>query len=217
MSTRSPHAAAPASRGFSLTEMLVVSGLAVSLFGTLALLGQRASASTTENTAEDHARALVEAALGRATRELADASAASLDPTPTTPFWSDTLTFHTATGFDTAGTTWSAPRRLELAEDPSDLDNGRDDDGDGVVDERLLRLVTSEGRVVVLTSQVRELGEGELANGEDDDGDGLVDEAGFAVVLDASGLRLALSLERRDAQDGTTIASGEACLWLGND
>lgn len=202
---------------FTLAELLLAVGLGASLLGTLALLGQRASATTSERTAESHSQRELDSALARVRRELADAGSGTLDPSPEHPFWTDTLDFQTPAGFDEGGTVWSAPRRLALVDDPADPPNRLDDDGDGVIDERRLQLITEDGaRRIVLASQVRALGLGEFPNGEDDDGDGLIDEPGFCITREGNGLRVELTIEVPDAREGTVLANGVASSWLEN-
>jgi hypothetical protein len=80
---------------------------------------------------------------------------------------------------------WDLPSSLSLELDTGEIDNGLDDDGDGLIDERRLVLTRNVGGpntiTTVLCNGIPELAEGEVANGLDDNGNGVVDEAGFNV------------------------------------
>ncbi|MEO0653092.1 MAG: prepilin-type N-terminal cleavage/methylation domain-containing protein [Planctomycetota bacterium] len=96
---------------------------------------------------------------------------------------------------------WSNTHRLVLQLEPGELDNGVDDDGDGLADERQLVSILDEGelnqRARILVKGVSELGLGELANGVDDDGDGVIDEAGFSMHQTGDLLFIELALDGR--------------------
>ena len=86
---------------------------------------------------------------------------------------------------DRAHIDWSNQHRLAFEYDTGEVDDGVDNDGDGLADEGNLVLRRNDGLAnevrIVLCRGVAELFEGELANGIDDNGNGVVDEAGFNV------------------------------------
>jgi hypothetical protein len=86
--------------------------------------------------------------------------------------------------------------RVEPA--PMELNNGVDDNSNGLIDEGVLVRIEDFGgpdeRRVVLARGVSELLEGEDANGLDDNGNGLDDEGGLAITIRTSGTRDALTL-----------------------
>jgi hypothetical protein len=156
-------------------------------------------------------------ALDRIAGDLLSASAASvsvdeLAPPPPADVitWLD---YRPVTGF-AGGMLTDNLRRLRLVLHPGEVDDGIDNNGNGLVDECRLELQTDVlggGPVVGLLAHVRRLAEGELPNGLDDNGDGRVDEPGFLAIWEPPSagvagerggrLRLQLSMER-------TVAGG---------
>jgi hypothetical protein len=201
-----------ARRGASLVEILI------SVTVVLLLLGLVAESVSTSRGAygQGMSSAAVEALARRTVDALAmrftGASASSVridDPAP--PPAANVITWidwQTVEGY--AGGALLAPRsRLQLELHPGELDDGLDNNGDGMVDEcRLVFVpdVVGGGAAVGLAGFVTRYGEGELGNGVDDDGDGAVDEPGLGLAWDpvepgATGdrggrLQLQLTLER---------------------
>jgi hypothetical protein len=81
--------------------------------------------------------------------------------------------------------TFGSQSRLDIRMDDGEVDNGIDDDGDGVIDERALVLthVVALGtqRSATICHGIAERLEGESANAADDNGNGIIDESGFCV------------------------------------
>ena len=75
-------------------------------------------------------------------------------------------------------------QRFEFVYDPDEVDDGQDNNGNGLIDEGRIVWTRNVGapdeRSVVLCHQVREYLEGEVPNGLDDNGNGLVDEKGLS-------------------------------------
>jgi prepilin-type N-terminal cleavage/methylation domain-containing protein len=127
-------------------------------------------------------------------------------PVPTHPNTSSEVTFQKNVGFSggTSGVIqWSPMVKLVLRPDPGDPNDGKDNNGNGLVDECVIVRIVNVGdpneRSTVLTRWVREYLEGEEPNGIDDNGNGLVDEPGlsFDVIGDVWTVRL--TLEQFDA------------------
>ena len=199
--------------GFTMLELTVsvaVLGLVLWMTGLVTSSSRDAyDTSSRDQRAEASARR----ALDRVVTELLPAGAGTLGGVGTA-----TLTYNLAAGVVAAGANvgdvlWSPQRQLRLEHEPGEADNGADDDGDGLVDERRLVLVRNAGladeRRVVLCSGVRELLEGETANFLDDNGNGLADEAGFSTTLADDVLTLRLSIEVATADGEPRVATVE--------
>lgn len=185
----------PSGPGFTLVE-IVVSVTLLGLVGggimqmTLSGTGAFRTGATLTNVETRNARALE-----RMVRELSLANAASLNPPD--PAGGDWIEF---TG---PGTPETVRFRVELA--PGEVNNGVDDNGDGLVDEgvlvRIEDLAGPNQKRVILARGVAELLEGELPNAADDNGNLLVDEGGLTVTVQAAGalraVTLALTLQER--------------------
>lgn len=199
-------------RGASLLEIIISFTVVLLLVGLVAeavttsrgAYGQGMSSSAVEALA----RRTVDGMAIRVTSSSA-ASVAVDDPTP--PTAADVITwvdYQTVLGY--AGAAVLAPQsRIQLELMPGELDDGLDNNGNGMVDEcRLVFIedVFAGGTEVGLAAFVTRFAEGELPNGADDNGDGNVDEPGFFVTWEpvaagATGNRggrlvLQLTLER---------------------
>jgi hypothetical protein len=163
-------------RGISMVEIAVGLALVATASGLIATAVSRASrvasASLLQSRLSEDARRLATELSGDLRRSGADRSPGDGEGSELAVGGS--LSFRVATGFDEAASvpTWSAaPVVYALALEERETANGRDDDGDGLVDEgALLR----DGRilatgVVAFTATL-------LGDGVDDDGDGLLDD-----------------------------------------
>lgn len=202
-----------ARNGFTLIELLISFTLLVVVIGGVTMASQRGLALFESSALSTDVDARSARAIDRIVRELIGAGGTSFAPDLTTPpgnptVWSSTLDFQAAEDWQAGAIVWSAPSRivLELAE--AELDNGVDDNGDGLVDERRVVLLRAFGQPdeqrVVLVNGVQELLEGETANGLDDDGNGLVDEAGLSFDTAQGSLTVRLSVMRA-GRDGRGV------------
>lgn len=172
--------------GFTLIEVILTVATLAMVFSAVGLFQSRSQDQTRTSLARDHAETLARRTIDRVAEELRGVGLTLLNPDPTSALGTSTITYQKPAGVNGSGAIlWGNPSRLQLQLDPGESDDGLDEDGDGLVDERRLVLVrdvaTPDEATVVLCNGLAELGDGELSNGLDDDGDGLVDEAGFAV------------------------------------
>jgi prepilin-type N-terminal cleavage/methylation domain-containing protein len=188
-------------RGFTLIELvLALALLSVVLLGVTEISSGTSDAYTESSTRSDcehrAQRALIEVAT-----VLQSCGTDQLLDDPVGELGLSTLDFDLPTAFSDGELDWTQHLRLELQLEPGETDDGTDEDGDGLIDERQLVLIRGVGgpapRSKVLASGVLELGEGEIANLVDDDGDGTVDEPGFCVRREDRSLLLQLTLGGR--------------------
>lgn len=136
--------------------------------------------------------------------ELHAAQRSGIFPQPVPPFGSPDLRYRLSVGLADGEQAWSTPRRVRWVLEDGELDDGLDNNGNGLVDERAVLWVRDEGEVnerrSVRAHWVRELLEGEVANGEDDNGNGLIDEPGLCFWLEGTALHMAISLEAPSGQ-----------------
>lgn len=198
MASRRGHRAQRA--GFTFIELAIsisVLAMILGVVGMVQMRGQKA-ARNIQSMSEVERRG--DRAMQAVMRELVGLGVHTLDPDPVTDFGSDTLTFQTPAAVSAMGAvTWNAPLRFSLALDDGELDNGLDDDGDGLVDERRLMLTRNVGtggeRTTTVCHGVAEWLEGETWNVLDDNGNGLIDERGFSVRRIGDLLQVRLTLE----------------------
>jgi hypothetical protein len=91
---------------------------------------------------------------------------------------------------------------FELEADPGDPADGKDNNGNGLVDEGVVVRYEVDGtgpvRRTVLTRWVAALLDGEIENHQDDNGNGLIDEPGFCLDRNGDVWTLHLTLQRND-------------------
>lgn len=195
-------------RGFTLFEVAISFALLGTFLSTVLLVlftGTRAGRGAIACRSLEQAS---RRALERMASELTEAGTSVLAPDPTSPFGCASLTFQRVVGLDgDLAVTWSMPVRLALRLEHGELDDGTDDDGDGLVDEHELIFTADPGgareRSVVWQRGVREYLEGEEPNGVDDNGNGLVDERG--LCFERVGARLTIRLTLLGADEGNGI------------
>ncbi len=172
--------------GFTLLELVVATALLSLVLGAMGLVQMRTRDASRVGMAREQVESLCRRTLDRIAEELQGVGHSLLFPDPSTNLGTGTITYQHPTGVSNTGVvSWDTPSRLALQLDPEEIDNGIDDDGDGLIDERRLVLTRNVGSpnavTTVLCSGIPELAEGESANMIDDNGNGIVDEAGFNV------------------------------------
>jgi len=184
--------------GFTLVEAMITLAILGMVTSTviMALTHREGSFRVMSRAADLEAR--VRRGIDRVARELLTAGAEQLAPDPTGSFGTSDLLFRNAVGLNGAAIEWSNQHRIAFEYDTNEVDDGLDNDGDGLVDEGNLVLTRNDGMAsevrVVLCRGLAEMLEGELPNGVDDNGNGVIDEPGFSVhrVGDVLFLRLTI-------------------------
>jgi prepilin-type N-terminal cleavage/methylation domain-containing protein len=198
-------------RGFTFIELAITIAVLSLLMGAVGMVQMRGQKATSAIRTQSDLERRANRALLVATRELTGLGVHTVAPDPTTSLGSDTITFQKPASVTAAGNIiWQAPTALTLLMDEGEADNGVDDDGDGLVDERRLSITrdmgTPQQKTIVLCHGVCAWMEGEIPNGLDDNGNGLVDERGFNLRRTGDLLNVRLGLE-------ATAEAGERVIW----
>jgi hypothetical protein len=198
----------PSSRsGFTLIEVAISTlffVLMMSVLGVVTMTSESAYKASTLATKLDGQgrRALV-----RVSDELTTISGTLMNPDPTGAGGTDQIEFQQAVGVANGAVVWGALTRIGFEYDVGEVDDGQDNDGDGMVDEGVLVFTRDIGvnqARVVLCHDVRELAVGEVVNGIDDNGNGVVDEGGFSIQRVGDVMVIRLWLET-SAGGGETV------------
>ncbi|MAG57236.1 MAG: hypothetical protein CMJ83_13165 [Planctomycetes bacterium] len=191
--------------GLSLLEIVVALGIFVTVCAALSDLLITSSDTYQTGMTIANLEGRGRRALDQIAGDLVASGATTFSPTPDLPFGSTTLTFQKSRGFDTGSDSilWGPTLSFDLIDEPSDPNDGLDNDDDGLVDERRLvrRLnsgLSTEVTVVLLTDVAPYL-EGETPNGGDDNQNGLIDEEGLCFSLVGDQLTIQITLGGRDA------------------
>ncbi|MBK7642302.1 MAG: type II secretion system protein [Planctomycetes bacterium] len=171
--------------GFTLLELVIATALLSLVLGAVGLVQMRTRDASRVSMEREQVESLCRRTLDRVAEELQGVGHSLLFPDPSTDYGSSTITYQHPTGVSNTGVvSWDTQSSLVLQLEPGETDNGIDDDGDGLIDERQLVLTHNVGAhpiSTVLCGGIPELAEGETANTLDDNGNGLKDEAGFNV------------------------------------
>ena len=198
---------------FTLIEMLISMAVLAFVLGAMALVQIRSQAASKSTLGKTLSEMRARRTLDRVVGELSGVAHSLIFPDPTSNLGTSTLTYQHPTGVDAVGNVlWDVPSRLELQLAPGEVDNGIDDDSDGLVDERRLVLTrnfgTANAESVVLCTGIPRYLEGETPNLLDDNGNGLIDEPGFNIyrVGDLLTVRLTVQVPLGGGQvDMTTV------------
>ena len=210
--------------GFTIVEMVISLTLLAVVLGSASMAVKSGNDLFVQVSVNNDVSSRSARAMNRVVRELRSASDTTFVQdlrTPTgvmTKVWSPTLDYQSAQDWNGA-VVWDAPRQFVLELQAGELDNGLDDNANGLIDERTLVLLTNPGMAnqerLVIVHGVAELLEGELPNGVDDNGNQMDDERGFCLDLDQDALTIRLTLERMGPQ-GRVARTQQDTIFLRN-
>jgi hypothetical protein len=194
----------PAAGGYTLVELAMAAAILTVALGSLALVGKSSAGALGQGTSQAELDAHLRRTVARIGEELLPSGLAVITPAAQAPDGSAELTYRKSGGPANGRNTWGPARRFAFVYEKGELDDGLDNNGNGLVDEGVVEWTIDVGtpgeQKVILCHGVRELDLREEDNDLDDDGDGLVDERGFAFQRSGNVLRLSLALERLDAE-----------------
>lgn len=211
--------------GFTLIEVSISTLLLTILLGSVILATHRGMGLFWQSSANNDINARATRTSYRLLKNLLSAGDATIMPDLTTPpgadtVWSTFLEYQQALDYAAGATVWGSTTRIAYVLASGELDNGADDNGNGLVDERQVVRFENWGdpdqQIFVVARGVSELLEGELPNGADDNGNGLVDESGLAFSLSDNTLTVHLSLERQGPDGRVIVRTQEASVMLRN-
>lgn len=206
--------------GFSALELIIAVTIFAVLMSALGLTTMKASDAHQTGSARASLESRAHRVLDRIVEQFDEAGRGSLVPEPVTPLHTSSLSYQCATDFVDGAIVWGLEQRIEFRTEPGELDNGIDDDSDGLIDEGVIVWTEDPGeatqRETVWSSSVRELAAGELWNGLDDNGDGLVDEQGLSFDVQGDVMRVQVTLERLDGEGHTITATAQTSVRIRN-
>ncbi len=189
--------------GWTLLELLISLGLTGALLASLGT-SLRRSLSVYEATSRDLAlERRFERAVTMLSREFPNAARTTLTPLPiqvpgSPTAWMDRVEFRAVAGWNAGSPSLGGLIRVETRLEAGETEDGTDEDGDGLVDERELVITkdadTTQPRSYVLARGVPRWYPGESPDGSDENGNGLVDEPGFTIVIEDELLTFRLAL-----------------------
>ncbi len=197
-----------------------MTGVVLLLMGVVALVSGRANDHYRVSRARLHLNNLASTTIDRVCDELAYAERDDLNPVPATPFGSSWIEYEKSGGYGADGSVWQPTARLALELVEGEVDDGLDNNGNGLVDEGQLVMTRDVGlpseRRVVICKGIQEYLGGETPNGLDDNGNGLEDERGFSLVLEGEMLTVRLSVANVDHQRRMQTVTHETSILIRN-
>lgn len=206
--------------GFSLLEVLISMAMLGAFMGSLILVLSRGTQAANAGMVHQSLEGRARRTLDRLASTLIAAVAETLDPDPVAPFGGSTLSFQNLAGLEEGEVQWGTLAQIALGLDDGELDDGTDNNSNGLIDERkIVFTLDPEGEAqgtAVWAHGVSELLEGEIANGIDDNENGLKDEAGLSFQHSGGRLILRLSLEEMDRGGTLLVRTLETTVRLRN-
>jgi prepilin-type N-terminal cleavage/methylation domain-containing protein len=207
-------------RGFTVLEVMIsltIMGLVISSVALLGLSNQRAYRT---GAAGADLEVDVRRALDQLVQEFMRSGASVLLPDPEEGVGGSDVTYAKAVGTAGGVTTWSSQNRVRFDYEEGELDDGADNNGNGLVDEGRLIWTRDVGgpneKTHVLCHGVSEYLEGEELNLDDDNGNGLEDERGFCLERVGEALVIRLTLEHQVSGEGLQARTIETSVKLRN-
>ncbi len=198
----------PRERGYTMVEIVISASVTMTLFAAAySVLYSGMGAYSTEVTLASVEKQ-ANAAVDRIAQELVRAGQGVISPSPSANVSTSVISYQHNMGYSSGVTTWGPTRRIILRADPDDPDDGKDNNGNGLIDEKIVVLIVNPGDLnqttTVLTRWVSKYLEGETGDGLDENGNGLTDEAGLSMSLVGGVWTIRLTVEMPTA-DGTIL------------
>jgi hypothetical protein len=188
--------------------MVSVTILGVMMY-SLALVVSRGRAAYRSAEANANIESQLRRTIDRIAHELTGIGEDVIFPDPIGDYGTDTLSFQKAEGVTDGDVDWGPVSQLAFVYEKGEVDDGIDNNGNGLIDEGILQLTRDLGGADEVTTalcrNVSELMEGEVLNGADDNGNGTFDERGFSIQRVGDSLEIRLMLLAVDG-DGRLIS-----------
>lgn len=194
--------------GYSMLELMIGLALTATMVLAVVFTSDRTTGAYRESRARQDLEMQASRTLDRIASVFADAERAGLDPQPLAPFGAEAVDYRRCLGWDGADVVWGPESRFALELETGELDDGVDNNGNGLVDEGVVVWIrepdTPNEQRTVIAHGVSRLWPGEIENGGDDNGNGLLDERGLSFELSGNVLTIRLCLEDVD-RDGRLL------------
>ena len=205
--------------GFSLIELLISVGMLALILGSAGIVSVASNDAFKSTAMTTDIQSRAQRNVDKVAAQLARSATNRIFPDPS-PLPVDDLSFQTATGLTGSNVDWSPVMQLAFQYEAGELDDGLDNNGNGLVDEGVLVFTRDVGganqNTTILCRGVAELLEGELPNNADDNGNGLVDEPGFCVLRNGELLTIRVTIERASSDGAHQQSTFETSVKLRN-
>jgi prepilin-type N-terminal cleavage/methylation domain-containing protein len=206
--------------GFTLLELVIVIAMLGVVMGSVVTVIRGSTRACQVGSSSAHLEALLTRVLDRIEDRLRSSSRAAITPALAAPFSSQRIDFQRSIGYAGGVVTWSPTERIGFQYRPGEIDNGKDDDGDGLIDDGRIVWTQNFGlpneSSTDLADGVSEYLQGEVQNNLDDNGNGLVDECGLCFAVDATSVVVRLTLQDRSDNGVLLTKTAEKRVFFRN-
>ncbi len=209
------------SAGFTLVEVMITVTLMTVVIGSVLTIGLAGSNAFRTGSVRNEMETSARRCLDRLSHELLSARQGSIAALPETPDWDNEIVFDQFDGVSAAdGTASWVPVRLAFRYEAGEVDDGLDNDNDGLIDEGEVVMTRDWGAPDALTTvmckHIREFSVGETLDGNDENGNQLVDDRGFSFERDGNYLTIRIAVERFDYDGRLMTTSFDTSVWIRN-
>ena len=198
------------SAGLTIVELALAALVFALLMGSVGIVSFTSFNAIRSTTLRTDVETKVQRAVERVAKEVITLGSIDVATDPTAAGGTARLDFIPITGVAGNAVVWGTTTRLDLQYAPGELNDGLDNNGDGLIDEGVLVLVRDQGGPaqlqVILCRNVSEFLEGEIPNGIDDNGNGVVDERGFSLHRVGQELRVRLTVLQPMGANGQVLS-----------
>lgn len=206
--------------GFTLVELAVgatILTIVVCTIGLVAVRGMNAFSSGQDAVEMEMKNSM---SANQITEAFLGLRVDGVNPLPQAPFSTSWIEYRTPEAVNGSNFDWSGTTRVEFAYFPDEVDDGVDNNGNGLIDEGVVQVTTNLGeddeQTRVVKRWVAELAEGELPNGLDDNGDGLIDEGGLCFYYKGGSLVMQITVSMPGEAGKITTKTVESTVRLRN-
>lgn len=206
--------------GYTLIEVMISLVLLTAVLGVTTLTTSQSydafRAARTNATVE----AKLRRGVARVATELVSTGIDVLEPDPADEYGTSELLFREVVGIVGGAPVWGPQARIAFEYESGELDDGLDNNGNGLVDEGVIVLTRNVGEAnetrSIVCHGVRELQEGEFPDGDDDNDNGLIDEGGLSISRVDRVLNIRVSLETLDGGGRPIVRTVTTAVRLRN-
>jgi hypothetical protein len=203
--------------------VLIAAAILSILLGSIGMIVLRGNGVFQESLTSNDLGAQARRIVDRILLELMDADRSSLALTPPAPFGASSIDYARGEGVVGGVLTVGPTRRIRFRMIDTELDDGIDNNHNGLVDEGRIELLPDVAgaptEAIGLGDYVREYLEGETPDGVDNNSNGVADEHGLCISYDSvtQTVTVRVTLERFDPQGRLVTRTVENSAQVRND
>ena len=188
--------------GMSIIELVIAAAVAAVVVGMMGMVSSSVNDAQRTGAAISDVDSRAWRLLDRASDRIRAGGMGTIEPKNiVAPFNTSWIEFEPVIAYTNGAPTLGPKERIAFEYNASEIDDGVDNDGNGLIDDGRVVWTQNVGlageRRTILCNEVREWLEGEIpGNGLDDNGNGLRDEPGFCINYDGNSVTVHISLEK---------------------